>query len=98
MVAAARDQGVIAYYSPVCAGKKSIPISHTNLYVYVQQSGLLPLQHTSFITDTENGLFEIKTLNNEYNCLSIQYLDHRHASASFLAPLLQAKIQDQSTY
>ena len=34
----------VGIYSPVCAGKKSIPISHTNSYIYVEQSGLLPLQ------------------------------------------------------
>lgn len=41
--------------------------------------------HTSAITDAEDGSFEVKTMNNEYNCLGVQYLGHRQASAPFIA-------------
>ena len=53
--------------------------------------------HTSIITDAEDGSFEVKILNDEHNCLSIQYLGHRQASTSFLARQLQAKIRDHPT-
>src|SRR5947207_15630146 len=41
--------------------------------------------HASKVSDNYEGCFEIKIMHDEHNCLSIQHLDHRQASAMFVA-------------
>lgn len=54
--------------------------------------------HARAITDAKDGSFEIKTLNNEHNCLGVQRLGHQQVSAPFVARHIQAKVRDNPNY
>lgn len=54
--------------------------------------------HASIITDAEDGLFEVKTSNNEHNYLGVQHPGHRQASASFIAQIIQSKMRVNPNY
>lgn len=60
---------------------------YLNKYLYC-------IQNASKVGNTEDGSFEIQTLNEEYNCLGVQHLGHRQATKIFLKERIREKPQD----
>jgi len=54
--------------------------------------------HAAKVSDAANGMFEIRTMSGEHNCLGVQHLGHRQASKTFLAEQIQAKLRDHPKY
>ena len=56
--------------------------------------------HAARIGDdhAKNGVFEVKTMGGDHNCLGLQHLGHRQASAAFISAQIQEKLRDQDSY
>ena len=56
--------------------------------------------HAARIEDdhAKNDVFEIKIMNDDYNCLDLQHLRHRQVSAAFISAQIQEKLRDQDFY
>ena len=54
--------------------------------------------HASKVGDAGDGSFEIRTLNEEHNCLGVQHLGHRQATKTFLKEIICEKLRDQPKY
>jgi zinc finger SWIM domain-containing protein 3 len=54
--------------------------------------------HASKMTDEIDSSFQIKTMNAEHNCMKVQHLGHRQASAKFIEKQIQTKLNDNVFY
>ena len=48
--------------------------------------------HASKVGDTGDGSFEIRTLNEQHNCLGVQHLNYRQATKTFLKERIHRKL------
>src|SRR5437773_7524802 len=54
--------------------------------------------HASKISESKDGMFEIKTLGEAHKCIGNQNLEHRQASAEFVSLKIQQKLRENPSY